>query len=321
MMKQTILATAALAACVGGFSGGAGAATMSPRAIIVRPGESPDQIRRQVAWAQAYARSGLTVLPNKAVHDSLPTDAAPTIVSGAIVSQTINVTVPPATPEVKIKYKSPGLLSFIELEFVSPAGNYLYSFYDAPVPKSKSGTVTYEYLFQSLSLWAQSGTWTLSSAEIVDAAGNYTLYDASQLGALFPSLNVTVVNPGQVDYTPPTISAGTILTPTVKASAAYPYFEAQLSMTDDVSGVAYPLVFISPPNGDYSESYDTALPLPELSVMALSATPLDAFGPIQTGLWSIMGFGGCDLAENCTYDFNASDVQTLFGTTTFKVTK
>jgi hypothetical protein len=57
--------------------------------------------------------------------------------------------------------------------------------------------------------------------------------------------------------------------------------------------------------------------MPLLSGKAKSFTNI---GSAITGQWTIQQLGVCDIAGNCLYDTNSADIQSLFGTTTFKVT-
>jgi hypothetical protein len=308
---------AAVAAMAAAWVPAAQAETAAPLFIVVRPGEAPKAAWHRALLANVLARHGITRLPGTRAQ---PTAAAPTLVSGKLVTTTLATTAQPATPTIKFKYSAPGLYNYAYFEFYSPSGQIFIVAYAAALPSSASGTVTFEDPLEYLSLYAEPGAWTLSEATIVDGSFNYTSYNATQLASLFPSVKLKVTNSGVVDYTPPTISSGKIKTKKVSLKSAFPYFEAYLNATDNASGVAFPIVFISPPGSDFGLSYDVVVPLPKLKGTFLSATPVTAFSPTPTGTWTIVGYGAADAALNYFEDLTAADVQKLFGTTTFEVT-
>jgi hypothetical protein len=308
---------AAAAAIFAGWASAAVADTTVPRFIVVRPGEAPKAAWRRALLADALARHGITALPGPGAH---PATTAPTIISGKLVTTKLATTAQPAAPKLTFKYATPGLFDYAYFEFESPAGQILFASYSAALPSSTSGTVTFEDPLATLSLYAEPGKWILSYAAIVDGSLNYTEYNATQLASLFPSVTLDVTNSGVVDYTPPTVTAGKIKTKKVSLKSTYAYFEADLTVTDDTSGVAFPIVFISPPGSDFGLSYDDLPPIPKLKGTFLSATPVTAFSPTPTGAWTIVGYGAADAALNYFEDTNPTDVQKLFGTTTFEVT-
>jgi hypothetical protein len=319
-MKFLAWAAAALAAAASFLPVQSVADTITPRFVVVKPGESPADTWRRAVRDGALAAHGIATRPATVYDAASRAATAPIIVSGKIISASVDVTAQPATPKLSFKYSTPGLFYYAYFEFVAPGGQILFTVYEAPYPAAKSGQITFESLLDTLSLYAQPGAWTLTEAEIVDGTNTATQYTGSQLATLFPSLTFTVVNKGKVDFTPPTVSAGKVLTPKVSLGATYPYFKAQLTVADDVSGVAYPIVFIGPTTEE-GISLDSVVPLPVLSGKVTSATPVTFFADPPTGTWYILGYGAVDVAGNFFEDLTSADVVSLFGTDTFKVTK
>jgi hypothetical protein len=158
----------------------------------------------------------------------------------------------------------------------------------------------------------------MTSAEILDYAYNYTAYSQAQLAGIFAKPYITVVNNGPVDITPPVVTAGQVLTPTVSLSSPDPTFEATLTGSDDISGVDQAFVIVQPPGGSFGQVNQVPVPVPSLSGTYTAYSSI--FSGQPTGTWSITGYELCDIAGNCYADTNAADVQTLFGTTSFTVT-
>jgi hypothetical protein len=294
------------------------------RRVAFPPGESPAATLHRVHM-EALLGGKVGLAPG-----GRPTTADPTIISGKLLTTTLEATQAPATPQVSFKYSSPGLLYYVKFAFMSPNGQQvLDTIYTTSVPTSKAGKLvvenSYDVLqpqaeyYQYLGLYAQQGPWTLVDAFILDEAGNYTSYSASQIAALFPSVTLNVTNAGTPDSTPPTVSAGKLLTPTVKLGSPRPYFRVQLSAADDISGVAIVEILVTDPdNGRWISSGSP--PSPFLSGNVIAGTNFAADGAVPTGSWTITGYEVCDVAGNCLADANESDVQALLGTTSFEVT-
>lgn len=288
--------------------------------LVVYPGMSPRYsalkarvVARAIALRQAWVASG---------HP--PTTTAPVIVSGKILTPALNVTTAPAAPQISVKFETgPAGLSYIQAYFVSDtSGQVRYATYYAPgdvdAPSPTKGTLKIEQpVGGALSLYSAAGSWTLASLTIQDAAGNYTSYSGSDLASLFPGLNITVANSGTPDTQNPVITAGKILTPTVKLSSAYPSFRTQLTVSDNLSGVASVCVYVQEPGSGGGFCDDGTPPSPLLSGTVQGDTILKGDPP---GTWTIFGYQICDVAGNCVFDTSPSDMQALFGTTTFTVT-
>ena len=152
-----------------------------------------------------------------------------------------------------------------------------------------------------LGLYSQPGVWTLTFASIEDKSNLVTYYMGSDLAALFPSLTMTVYNNNKPDFTPPTFSTGTVVTPTVDASGATAYFKATLKVADDVSGVSSIYVDIQAPGG--SQYFARAnIPAPTKAGMVTASANI-AGG--AAGTWTITGIQLEDAAGNEAEDFSA----------------
>ena len=313
-IARSLLACAAL--CLG--SNIALAQTAPQR--IVYPGMSPQlsMIKTRVeARAAALRQAWLT-------SGNPRTTTAPAIVSGKLLTPTLDVTVAPAAPQISVKFTTgPAGLSYIIAYFYSDtSGQSRYAEYYAPgdvdAPSPTKGTLKIEEpVGGALGLYSAAGSWTLETIYIADAAGNFTAYDEDQLSSLFPSLNITVTNSGTPDTQNPVIAAGKILTPTVKLSSAYPSFRTQLTVSDNLSGVASVCVFVQEPGAGGGFCNDGVPPSPILNGTIDGDTILKG-DPV--GTWTIFGYQICDVAGNCVFDTSPTDVQALFGTTTFNVT-
>jgi len=256
--------------------------------------------------------------------------AAPSIISGKLITRSINTIRAPAAPKFSIKFAATAGLATISATFMSQsAGQYLLSGHNAGfgIPAPTSGTIDIQEPFMGitgdqgrggLSLYAAPGTWTLVSLSIIDKSGTTTTYDQSQIAGLFPGgSTITVTNPASPDTTAPLVTAGKVLTPTVHLSSAPASFGARMTVSDDISGVVLPCVFVQPPGATTPFCATEAVAAPVTSGTVESWTYIGGFG--QTGTGAITGYELCDAAGNCLVDSNAADVQALFGRTTFTV--
>lgn len=252
--------------------------------------------------------------------------APPAITSGKILTPEVNVTTAPAAPAVSVKFTTgPAGLSYISLTYSSNTSSqytlatYLTAYKAPPLTQGflKIQRVGGGNTQGAFNLYSAAGAWTLSELSIADKAGNSTNYNQTQLAAIFPSLTVNVVNNRSPDTTPPLISSAKVLTPVVSLSSASPDFGASLTVSDDLSGVQYGLITVTPPgsNNSFVANQGDAAPVVNGTVKVY----VYLGGSTTTGTWTISQFGACDVTGNCTYDSNPSDIQALFGTTTFKV--
>ena len=275
-----------------------------------RPGASRQAIA--AALRSAWLAQGHTV-------QQLATTAAPTITGGSVTASTITVGQAGQYPALSIAYKTdtPGV-NFLSVEFASPNGKTTYSGGYGIYYHSDKGTVSFA-IVNPVSLYASPGAWSLASATIYDNAGNSTTYTASQLAALFTGTSFTVVNNGPTAPAPPSIVSGKLLNTTVSVSTKFPVLAATITAKDGYGpGIYEAYVIISPPGGGYS--FYSVLPNAK-PVRAGMIKANNVFGPYSpTGSWTIVGFGVCDYAFDCSGSTADSDVVALFGTDTFTVT-
>jgi hypothetical protein len=270
-------------------------------------------------------------LTRPAAPASLP--APPSIISGKILTPSINVQKAPGTPKIQIHYASPGYLYSVVIGFAPSFGyQWFTTYYQAIFPESTGGVATlengyqsgfYNFTFSLPSLYAAAGPWHIYSIAITDWQGQVVTYTGDQLASLFPSLILNVVNNGASDSVPPTISAGKLLTPTVQLSSANPVFEAQLAAKDNLSGVAQDYTGMTLVTPDGTSFYYTGSNATEPLLSGTVTTGIDFAvqnNAPPTGTWTIGGYVACDVVHNCTPDTSPEDIKALFGTTTFNVT-
>jgi hypothetical protein len=290
--------------------------------IVLKPGESIVQAWHRATQAAALARHYAAI---GAVSQQFPVLAAPqtapTITAGTVVSPSLNVITPPAAPTVQFRFSAPSGFIYAIFDFTSPHGQTLEAVYTQYRQKAK-GDITFQDFGSPLGLYSEAGTWTLTSAEIYAGVGVETTYDQAQLQAIFTNLAVNVINTGTQDYTPPTVTAGKILTRIVHAGLPGPksYFRANLTVQDDVSGVNSVTMFVEPKqaNGPLFDS-TIQLPAPVLSGTAVSYIELYYGGPLVEGPFAIVGYGATDYAGNSFLDESRADIKALFGTPFFWV--
>lgn len=266
-------------------------------------------------------------------------DAPPTLSNGSVLVKNLDVAHPPASPAVKLSFQTDvsGLASIYVYFYSQTSDQFqVVSFTTvAHTPPLTSATLTLQstngacyYFCGEFNEYAAAGDWVISSISVCDNAFNCTYYDTSdELAALFPhGYTVTLTNNGTPDVTPPLVTAGRVLTRRVSLSSPAPDFGASLTVSDDISGVYDVYVNVCPPNGATGScvgayTYVSA-PLQNGTIKSYNWLCYSTFNDCsQTALgkWKIHEFGVCDLVRNCVYDFDAADIQALFGSDTFKV--
>jgi hypothetical protein len=233
----------------------------------------------------------------------------------------VSVLVGAASPAFRIRFNAPGYYDENQLGFTGPSGQSIgFGYFIAPPGAEKTGTITFDGAGQPLSVYTQPGVWTLTYANIIDLAGNETVYNtAEQLDALFPSRTLTIVNPGRFDNTPPVVSSGKILTPSVSLSSADPFFGVALNATDDLSGISYMTIYLSEPGGAAYTGNTTVSAPTQMLAGSVVAGALLAPG-LPTGTWTMTGYQVCDSTNNCLTQTNPATLQQQLGTTSFTVT-
>lgn len=247
----------------------------------------------------------------------------PSIVSGRMLTSSVNVGRAPGVPQMQVTLnagtvgtlyfstvlQSPsGIHSAVATTFLpaypAQAGNQAVSFLATP-SQGSSG----------FGLYAEPGVWTLSSITMISGDGQFLSYDAGQLAALFPAPSVTIVN-AAADITPPTVGAGSILTPVVSVGGPSPFFAVNLSVADAQSGVSQVVVgFSGPPGSNVYLGANSALTLPlkKGQVVAYARMAPDTV----RGNYTITSLSVCDAAGNCTTPPSAA---ATFPQTAFQVT-
>jgi hypothetical protein len=280
--------------------------------LRIAPGQSVQSaiLMAKLDAARAARPASTIATPGKVIN--------PTLTAGSIPTSTITVGVANSLPVLQFTYlaKQQGL-NAVYFTFTSPNGGNSLNYQYNPRTDMRGGTITFSPNMNA-PFYAQPGQWVLSSVLIVDNAFNFTQYTQAQLAALFPQPYITVVNNGPVDITPPVVTAGAILTPTVSQSSPVPVFEATLTGTDDVSGIDQGYVVITAPGSAFGQVDQLLAPFPTLNGTVTSYAPIYPFQP--TGTWSITSYELCDVSLNCFVDSTPADIQALFGSTTFTVT-
>jgi hypothetical protein len=316
MFKQALMAIGALCLCVGATR----ADELGPR-VVSKPEMSPQQtmvLHRLEARSATLRRAWLT--------SGRGAEAAPAIIAGKLLTPNLNVAIAPAAPEISVKFQAAAGLSVITACIASNTTTQQICFsYQAPYgPKAPTeGNLKVEQPFGvglgdgSLTLYSAPGAWSLSFLSITDMSGASVDYDQSQIATLFPGgSTINVTNSGTPDTSPPVLLAGKVLTRIVKLSSAYPGFGADLTVSDNLSGIGITCVVVSDPDGN--EYYcDENLPPSPHSREVHAGTYIGASA--ATGAYTITSYFVCDVAGNCLFDSNSADIQSLFGATTFKV--
>jgi hypothetical protein len=310
---------AALAALV--VVNGAAASKPATNGLVFTPGASPT-----LAMAEASFRAHAAQLRKDwlaAGNPDLPT-SHPSILGGRILTPTINVERQLAAPAIQVGFESSssGLESVSFLFRSTTTDQWIQSTYTVPSshPAMTHGTLTIQAPNQSD--WAGNpnpgvfgpftapGTWMLQQIDIADRDGG-----SGGVGCSFLSCAIHVINHISPDVTPPMVIAGRVLTPTVSLGRRTPSFGVEMTVADNLSGVANGILLISDPNNRGPAYFDlnaTAAPVREGKVRLFQSV---AGGP--AGTWTIVGVVLYDAAGNVLDDH---DVQSLFGTTTFTVT-
>ena len=313
-MHRTMISIAAALVALAAGSAAATAEPTQPGAALQALAARDPVLAGRLAAQRAMLRA-LSAGPSAAV----PATAPPTISAGKILTPTVSVLRSPATPLIRFTYSAPGALALIGYTFQSPAGTFYTVGYAPELPVDTGGTIEVEDAVLPMSLYSEPGTWTLLDVVIDDDLGQITLYSGAQLSAILPSTTIGVTNSNRPDVVAPTASAGSILTPTVSAGSSTPYFEAKLTVADNVSGVDIADVGLQGPGGIIAgASGQPSSPI--LSGSLIAGLNMSAYAG-SLGTWTITSLDVCDIAGNCLLDTSPADIKALFGTVTFTVTR
>ncbi len=292
-----------------------------------------DQSAAEIAWSEQSKQLTTNLQAQWAKRVAAgkvpPTFVEPSLLRGRIVRPRVVLLKAPGAPEVELTL-DPGTVgvSNISIFMTSPSGaqTIVAGLLGVPAypPISAGEKLTFLVLpsiggpSSDFGLYTENGIWTLSQIVIQGNNGNQITYSAKDLASLFPSVAVDIVNRGSVDLTPPTVGAGTIVTPTVSLSGASPVFVASLDVADNLSGVRSVDLSISGPGTGFNVGSYAQITGPLLKGQAYSTLPIG--GTFPTGTYTINGFTVCDYAGNCAPFNSAAEVKATFGTTTFQVT-
>lgn len=262
------------------------------------------------------------------------------IPSGKIINPNLNVAIPPAAPKLQVSFENcaaAGLSEIVATFYAPTSQQQVQVSYDRfylwpPVTK---GSVVFQEVGEAYGVggfnpYSQAGQWTLKYLSIYDKTGNVTQYGPTDLPSRFPGgVYVHVANKLKPDIAAPLFTSGKVLTPQVSLSSSWPAFAVSLGMSDDVSGVKYTQIVVCPPTG--GSNCTGAIGFNEYTAVPLRTGTLRNYdylcnqsthncSSVPRGTWTIYGYYACDVANNCGGSSNPADVQSLFGTTTFKVT-
>ncbi|MDE8344010.1 MAG: hypothetical protein POG24_09345 [Acidocella sp.] len=310
--KSLVLALACLG--TGSVPAWAGIADAASGVIRVMPGQNPAATPSIAALRQHFASMHRAWL---AAHPGQASVNPPQLVAGTVLSPTNAVGKPASVPVLSFSYLSPAGLNGVSFVFSAPAGGASNNVNYYQGSFAQSGTITFSGN-AAAPLYSAPGTWVLTQAFVSDLAGNFTQYDQAQLATLFKHSSYTLINNGPVDTTPPVVTAGTLVTPSVSLSAPYPQFVATLTGTDNLSGLGTGYVYIQAPGAPYSLTTTSYFSFPVKSGTLSATVPI--FAGSVTGTYTISGYELCDVVGNCFSDQTPADIVKLFGTNTFTVT-
>ena len=196
--------------------------------------------------------------------------------------------------------------------WLMPNGQTIYQSFQTSQPSGR-------YAFQAapgngalFGTYAQAGTWTLTQVTVCSYKGCNS-YSGTTLATLFPSLDLLVVNP-KSDTTPPTVTAATILTPTV-AISKHSVFEANLTVQDDVSGVVEAIIFFNNGVGGRGTSFTVGSSLPSPVVVSTAVPVLSVCDckKFAAGAYNAVEIYLKDAAGNTTTVTDPATISSLLG--------
>lgn len=206
-------------------------------------------------------------------------------------------TVDPSADDVSVGYvlslsDNASGLKRVRISLVSPSGAFLTSsasFADYPLVHAL------ELRSPVLPVHAEQGTWQVANITVYDEAGNRLSLSTSELrDAGFP-VEVQVSNAGS-DAAAPALTGLTILTPEVYPAAGGARMRFELSVTDNLSGLASARLDLTGPSGTVVTA---ALTLPTADTSAtiqLETAVLSTY--LEQGQWQVQGLLLTDAAGN-----------------------
>jgi hypothetical protein len=216
----------------------------------------------------------------------------PALVSLSFTPASINTTVSQA--DVTVNFTATDNLAGVnslEVAFVSPSG---VSTQRAKVTLTPSTAATGSAT-ATFPRFSESGTWTLASLYLSDAAGNSLILDDSGLAALnFPtSLTVT----SNTDSAPPALTQFSVSPNSISTTSASANVTVNFAATDDLSGVSSLQVTFLSPSGVATQS-GTANLNPATTVTGSTAVTFPRFS--EPGAWTVSSVFLTDAAGNTT---------------------
>jgi hypothetical protein len=239
--------------------------------------------------------------------------ATPTISSIEILTSTVNVSRPAASPIVRLAISGKGTV----LQFVwqGPSGELVtQNFVDAD--GFPATTVVQGYLpaqiggqgYQTeFSPYAEAGVWTLATLDICDPDVNCSYYGASQ----FTPQTFKIISNTTSDILGPQFLGGTIKTPTVSLSHGAAVRIA-ISASDTVSGVGAISVCITPPEVGIAQLC-AAIPPPLRPVRnGIFVADLTLPATTPSGVYTVQNVYLTDIAGNATNINNPGQINGEF---------
>ncbi|HEY0256130.1 MAG TPA: hypothetical protein VGC39_01710 [Candidatus Methylacidiphilales bacterium] len=300
------------------------AAAVRPWIVVMKPGQTAAEAVREARRAMDFARypvAEATALLHPTTEAAAGESGYPRITAGKILSTTLNVAVAPGlATTVEVSFNAPAGVFSVVATFTSPHGQSVVCAYYEPYVRPKHGSLTFQApQTPGAGLYAEPCNWTLTNVEITDANYQMTTYSAKKLDKIFSATAINVINTGTPDFTPPTISAGDVLTRKVNLNDPQSVFKASLTAADDVSGVSTPIIVINMESkvpGGYEANQ--VAPLAELNGTFDIVIPGQVLG-VLPGVWQVVAYGASDVAGNLFLEDSPAKVKALFGNVDFTV--
>jgi hypothetical protein len=255
--------------------------------------------------------------PSANACDSAPQTGDPFFKKASILTPTVNVAKAPGQPALDVTFETGASgLYYIEYYFEGPSPSnaqsahatvYFFNGLTSGTTKLRSLDTGFG---AGLNFYSAPGTWTLDLIVIGDNAGNCVDYAGAALKALMPKTTIEVVNAGTPDTTAPKIAAAKIATPIVSRSAASALVRVDLTMSDNLSGVAEATAYFEMA-GENFLSPDVYPPYPVLNGVVSAVEPINP--STAKGIYTVEEINVCDAASNCRSIEKSSELSTLFG--------
>jgi hypothetical protein len=227
-----------------------------------------------------------TALEVKSVADTTP----PRLTDLRFAPEAIDTSGGPAT--VKVDFTATDDLSgvnFIDLSFVSPAGNVRHNGsvrFDPARSVSKSMVVTFPRL-------SEAGEWTLDSVFLADAAGNTLVLDAE--GVVRAGLRTKLEVKSTTDTIPPSLTSLRFDPEAIDTSRGPVSVKVDFTATDDLSGVRSFEVVLESPSGNAKQGASAVFaPATSVSESVRVTFPRSS----EPGIWKLRSIMVGDAAGN-----------------------